>query len=308
MNDLDEPDSIVPPALREPERGPPRTWVAVVLTIVLIGAGHIVRGRWQRGLGWHFARFATLPLFFRWTMPTMIVLLALHVAAIVDAVRCEPIEPRPRAGKAWLLCLALFAASVTVALTIRHTIVQSFSIPSGSMIPALQVGDSLFVSKRRHLPARGEIVVFHYPREPHKDLIKRVIGIPGDTVELRADGGVVLNGRPLPQKEEPGDCSYDDRSDEDNRWYSRSCTMRSERIDGHEYRIYLSPGAERGSFAPVTVPPDSYFVLGDNRDNSHDSRYWGFVPSRMLVGTALRTWWSVGPQGVRWERVQQPLP
>jgi signal peptidase I len=190
--------------------------------------------------------------------------------------------------------------AVILALFVRTWVVQAFKIPTGSMENNLLIGDHLLVNKfvfgptasgleRALLPVReirrGEIVVFKYPDEPERDFIKRVIGLPGDTLELRAQK-VYINGKPL---DEP---------------YV------------HHSLPPASLGAEvtsadvRERYGPVTVPPNQYFVMGDNRDNSQDSRYWGFLPRHYVKGKALMIYWSYegGDLGsiftkVRWERL-----
>jgi signal peptidase I len=174
--------------------------------------------------------------------------------------------------------------AVILALFIRTFVVQAFKIPTGSMENNLLIGDHLLVNKfvfgpsesaleKSALPLgtirRGDVVVFKYPEEPERDFIKRVIGLPGETVELKQKK-VYINGTPL---DEP-------------------------------YVHFLEPpGAAGGSsevtsldvrerFGPVTVPSNHYFVMGDNRDNSQDSRYWGFLPRDYVKGKALIIYWS----------------
>lgn len=177
--------------------------------------------------------------------------------------------------KEWLKSILL---ALILALFIRTFLVQAYKIPSGSMIPTLLIGDYLLVSKisygirnplkddflyQWNLPKRQEIVVFTYPVDPKLDFIKRVIGLPGDTVEIR-NKKVFVNGEPL---EEP----YVQFTDKDI------------------YPIEISP---RDNFGPVTVPPGHLFVLGDNRDQSYDSRFWGFVPIHSLKGKAFIIYFS----------------
>jgi signal peptidase I len=170
--------------------------------------------------------------------------------------------------------------AVILALFVRTWVVQAFKIPTGSMENNLLIGDHLLVNKfvfgptttldRAVLPVtnvvRGDIVVFKYPEEPERDFIKRVIGLPGDTVELKAKK-VYVNGQPL---DEP---------------YVHFLTGMSEfsEVTSHDVR-------ER--YGPVTVPAGQYFVMGDNRDNSQDSRYWGFLPGTYIKGKAMMIYWS----------------
>ena len=171
--------------------------------------------------------------------------------------------------------------AVILALFVRTWVVQAFKIPTGSMENNLLIGDHLLVNKfvfgptaspldRTLLPVRdihrGDVIVFKYPEEPERDFIKRVIGLPGDTVELKAKK-VYINGQAL---DEP---------------YVHFLTPAS---DGSE----VTSMDVRERYGPVTVPADQYFVMGDNRDNSQDSRYWGFLPRDYVKGKALIIYWS----------------
>src|SRR5687768_7554405 len=171
--------------------------------------------------------------------------------------------------------------AVILALFVRTWVVQAFKIPTGSMENNLLIGDHLLVNKfvfgptgssleRSVLPVRDvrrrDVIVFKYPDEPERDFIKRVIGLPGETLELRAKK-VYVNGQPL---DEP-------------------------------YVHFLEPASTaqevtsfdvRERYGPVRVPEGHYFVMGDNRDNSQDSRYWGFLPRANIKGRALMIYWS----------------
>ncbi len=173
--------------------------------------------------------------------------------------------------------------AVILALFIRTFVVQAFKIPTGSMEPNLLVGDHLLVNKfvfapvaagveRALLPVadvrRGDVVVFKFPEDPERDFIKRVIGLPGDTVQFR-DHRVFINGTAI---DEP---------------YAHYLP----RPDGSGSREIASEDV-RDEYGPVTVPAGSYFMMGDNRDNSQDSRYWGFLPHDNIKGKALMIYWS----------------
>ena len=171
--------------------------------------------------------------------------------------------------------------AVILALFVRTWVVQAFKIPTGSMENNLLIGDHLLVNKfvfapnatrpeRALMPERdihrGDVVVFKYPDEPERDFIKRVIGLPGETLELR-NKKVYVDGKPL---DEP-------------------------------YVHFLEPASTsqevtsfdvRERYGPVKVPAEQYFVMGDNRDNSQDSRYWGFLPRDYVKGRALLIYWS----------------
>ncbi len=185
--------------------------------------------------------------------------------------------------------------AILLALFIRTFIVQAFKIPSGSMKPTLQIGDHILVNKFTYgvdlpftdvtiipggRPERGDIIVFEYPVEPDKDFIKRVIGIPGDVVEIR-DKTVYVNGEPIDQ----------------------GYTMHT------EANVIPAEKNARDNFGPVKVPENEYFVLGDNRDNSYDSRFWGFVEEETIKGEAFIIYWSWDSEQFwpRWSRLAQIL-
>ena len=173
--------------------------------------------------------------------------------------------------------------AVVLALFMRTFVVQAFKIPTGSMEPNLLVGDHLLVNKfvfaptlssveRALLPVtdirRGDIVVFKYPVDPERDFIKRVIGLSGETIELR-EHRIHVNGQAI---EEP----Y-------AHYLPRPAGAASREI---------TSGDVRERYGPVVVPAGSVFVMGDNRDNSEDSRYWGFLPKENIKGKALMIYWS----------------
>jgi signal peptidase I len=210
------------------------------------------------------------------------------------------------------------AKVVFAVLLLRCFVVEAYEIPSGSMIPTLQVGDRIFVNKFIHgwripftrkkvltdivAPKRGEIVVFVHPKEEDgRDLIKRVVAVAGDTVAVR-EGVVYINGKPEPREAVPGDCRYRDYDETNDRWLDRDCDAWHETVDGKTYTTFSEPGQPPSSFGPVTVPAGNIFVLGDNRDNSSDSRYWGFVPDELIEGQAMIVWWSSSDQGIRFSR------
>jgi signal peptidase I len=171
--------------------------------------------------------------------------------------------------------------AVILALFVRTWVVQAFKIPTGSMENNLLIGDHLLVNKfvfgpttgsfERALfpmrdPHRGDVVVFKYPDEPDRDFIKRVIGLPGETLELR-NKKVYINGQPI---DEP---------------YVHFLEGAREAQEITSYDV-------RERYGPVKVPEGQYFVMGDNRDNSQDSRYWGFLPRSYIKGRALMIYWS----------------
>ncbi|MCL4460794.1 MAG: signal peptidase I [Nitrospirae bacterium] len=183
--------------------------------------------------------------------------------------------------------------AIVVALLLKTFVIQAFRIPSGSMIPTLDVGDQILVSKFSYGirspfsdhywihfagPRRGDVVVFRYPKDESKDFIKRVIGLPGDRIEVRQKK-VFVNGKPL---SEP-------------------------------YVQYLQPFVTdeptRDVLKEIVVPPGDYFVMGDNRDDSYDSRFWGFVRENKILGKAEIIYWSWNnvSHSVRFSRIGQKI-
>jgi signal peptidase I len=214
--------------------------------------------------------------------------------AVADANRrtltsAEHFEPRQKSvvreyGEALLVALLL-------ALFIRSFIVQAFKIPSGSMIPTLAIGDHILVNKFVYgvrlpylgtsiipvgTPRRGDVVVFVYPQDEEKDFIKRVVGAAGDTIEVR-DKHLFVNGEAVADP-------FAHFSEEDGRMM-----------------------APRDNFGPFQVPAGYIFVMGDNRDRSYDSRFWGPVALDKVKGKAFLIYWSWEGAGrwVRWERIGQ---
>ena len=181
--------------------------------------------------------------------------------------------------------------AIILALIIRSCVVQAFKIPSGSMEDTLLIGDHLLVNKflygiripfsamrvlKVRDPIRGDVVVFEYPEDRSKDFIKRVIGVPGDVISERAKQ-VYVNGVPYRNPHEL-----------------------------HKDAQILPPEmGPRDNFGPVRVPAHSYFMMGDNRDRSYDSRFWGFVKDSDLVGKAFVMYWSWDSNSwrVRWSRI-----
>jgi signal peptidase I len=170
----------------------------------------------------------------------------------------------------WRETIETIIWAFVLALILRAFVVQAFWIPSGSMLPTLQIGDRVLVAKFWtwfQEPSRGSIYVFKYPVEPDRDFIKRIIGLPGDVIDIQS-GVVYVNGSPI---------------DED---YVKN-------------RDYFS--LRRNDIfntVPIKVPENMYFTLGDNRMNSQDGRYWGFVPRNYLKGPAFVRYWPISRIGL----------
>jgi signal peptidase I len=199
-----------------------------------------------------------------------------------------------------------FLVALVLAIVLRTFFIQAYKIPSGSMEPTLLVGDHIIVNKLAYgfrLPDsffgltpladeipyghylftlgkvhRGDVVVFVYPQDETKDFIKRVIAVPGDTIEIR-DAAVYLNGKRAPDPHASFDVPLSERE----------------------------PGNRRDFYGPTTIPPGEYFMMGDNRDHSYDSRFWGLVDFNQIEGHALFIYWSWDSDStslvpIRWSR------
>lgn len=210
--------------------------------------------------------------------------------------------------------------AAVIALILRSFVIEAYKIPSGSMIPTLLIGDHLFVNKYIYglkipftfikffdyrKPRRGEVVIFTKPDEG-KDFVKRVIGIEGDTVEVRGHD-VYLNGQLL-KKEYIDEYSYPERDEFSGEYRTVRAQRYLETIDDVKHYIILRPDSPLMGFGDgvYKVPKDSLFVMGDNRDNSSDSRFWGMVHLKQVKGRAMFIWWSWGGgQGIQFKRIFQ---
>lgn len=278
--------------------------LAVIASMYLVGAGQVALGRYLRALSLIMI-FIALTLFGsaseQFFLKNIIIAIAAFVGifSVMDAALISPSLQVVRWRRILLLWIAFWVASLTGGCFIKTHQIELFCIPSSGMAPTLQVGDYIMVNKTNQSPHRGEIIVFVYPIDPDKDFIKRVIAVGGDTVQL-CGGQVLLNGQPLRRVAQPGQCEYEDY-DEDRRLWSRvQCVAYREWNGSESYlTIHNQSTAEQSKecTTPVTIPTGHVFVLGDNRDNSHDSRYWGTVPLDSFKGKASFIWWSKGLQG-----------
>jgi len=245
-----------------------------------------------------------------------------ETAAGPDPEEGAPFQAPPEFGVRWGFVRTVWewartlAVTVVVFLVLRIFVVEAFRIPTASMENTLLAGDFLLVNKAVYgaevpgtmlripgfsEPQRGELVVFIPPHEPSKNYVKRLVGIPGDTLEMR-DKVLLRNGRPV---SEP----YARYQDQDGDAVHPNMKWQADHVidsAAEEYR------PTRDNWGPLVVPGHRYFFLGDNRDNSEDSRYWGFVPREAIRGRPWFVYYSFDPalrghvpwlRGARWERV-----
>ena len=210
--------------------------------------------------------------------------------------------------------------ALLLALVIRAFVIQAFKIPSGSMIPTLHVGDFILVNRFTYglrlpivnkkfievnQPQRGDVMVFHYPEDPSVDYIKRVVGLPGDVLVYR-DKRLTINGSEQ-QLQRDGDYNYveselrfahTERYKENLSGRIHAVLLNPDMPQVHLGNVANFPQHEQCSYSEAevrcTVPAGHYFMMGDNRDNSRDSRYWGFVPDELIVGKAFFIWMNFG--------------
>ena len=220
----------------------------------------------------------------------------------------------------WLDWTAGLFPVILVVFLLRSFLFEPFKIPSGSMMPTLLVGDLILVNKfhygvrlpvinkkiiANHDPKRGDVMVFRFPKDPSTDYIKRVVGVPGDEVVFR-NQQLFLNGQAVPTEPMPPPGFYDEEA-------RRYAPEFKEKLGNVEHGILINPQStqfwksqEDNQFpfrencrysaegVACKVPPGNYFMMGDNRDNSLDSRYWGFVPDENIVGRAFFIWMNFG--------------
>lgn len=235
------------------------------------------------------------------------------------ATERQALEDRLSVRPWWVEYTAGFFPVIALVFLLRSFLFEPFRIPSGSMIPTLQIGDLILVNKfdygiripvlNRTLveigqPKRGDVMVFRYPLDPSQDYIKRVIGLPGDRIDYR-NHSVRINGEPVVLTQQ-------DRYYESGRMITYQQFL--EKLDSMQHRVIYADGDGVQPYAlkrhpnpeacvysdggvSCTVPPGHYFVMGDNRDNSEDSRFWGFVPDRNIVGRAFFIWMNFGNVG-----------
>ena len=230
-------------------------------------------------------------------------------------------------SSAWVENIKTIVYAGLIALVVRTVAYEPFNIPSGSMIPTLQIGDYLFVAKYSYgyshfslpfapdifsgrifgsLPARGDVLVFRYPRDTSIDYIKRVIGLPGDSVQVR-DGQLYVDGKLVPRKP-VGDYVTDDEGIHMVQRQYLETLPPSHQNSAVAHDILKATDLGEANNTPVfNVPSNHLFVMGDNRDNSADSRFWGYVPMENVVGKAEIIFFSFNAEYPWWEFWEWPV-
>jgi signal peptidase I len=283
----------------------PRRWVAVLLALFVQPLAFVYLARWRLALLWTSILFGSVfaarafsdDKFIQDLVVTCLVLLCvgyvLWLTSRKRLIEQQTAQSRPAYSR-WYGLVLIPVVIFVPWLMVRAFVVDVYRIPSSAMAPTLPLGKTFWVQKwgwgnyglfswkflktqnTAHV-RRGDLVVFEFPKDPSKDFVMRVVGLPGDKLEV-AESLLTLNGQRVTQ--ETGQTMVEP---------SRGIELRlfNEELDGRRYQVGLTLDRRQTQPATVVVPQDQYFVLGDNRDNSLDSRYWGFVPRENFVGRVL---------------------
>lgn len=317
--------------------GRARRICGVLLSLVLPGSGHVLLGKWKRAIPWYLSYALALALspFSIWPMFAWLVVIRIG-AAIDVGLRASDGNAMPRWQWVFGGWIALIVATQTLSWTCRVFYLEAFKIPAESMAPTLLVGDHIFVKKYDKDLAKGDVVVFVYPCDTGKDFVKRVVALEGDTVEVRCSH-LYVNGTSA-KREAIEDFSFDTEGHEQTysrykerlgaRFYEVLSTATLEPVQedfpgeaapscaqavpylevptqgiGEIESLDSEPTGQCEPWRHYVVPKGHFFVIGDNRSHSSDSRVWGAVPLENLKGTAAYIWWSDGPQSLRMQRI-----
>lgn len=265
-----------------------------------LGLGHLYAGEARKGIILFFAQGILLAFFLPLILlKTSLVIygflfifgLAYFIFCLLDAVkiaRDNRFGYQLKKYNKWYVYLACWAAAFLIVqpiteVSIKKNIIQAYKIPSGAMIPTLLIGDHILVDKfiyKKHEPQRGDIIIFPFPEKPSQDFVKRLIGLEGDTIEIKNKQLYINNEK-----------------------YTESYIVNS------DPNVMAAETAPRDNFGPIVVPNGKYFVMGDNRDNSYDSRFWKFVDKSTVEGKVKSLYWSWDKDAfkVRWERIGKSI-
>ena len=288
-----------------------RRLLAVLAALFLpAGAGLVVIGRHRRAVAWFTLSTLVFASMLRWPLWGFIATATVGLGSILDTV-VVPALPTVSGGwrtAGYLLLFVLFGG--TLRILERSRFVEPFSMPATNMSPTLLEGDQLTVDRRQRPLVRGDIVVFRSPPDPSKDYVQRIVAIGGDTISLR-EGHLVINGEDIAGPLRP--CASLGWTDAEP-----LCSAHAENPPaGHSYFAYSNgppratsvpdgngcPSAMQREDAGCVVPIGRVFVMGDNRDNSYDSRYFGPVESSAVKGRVVGVHFSFADWAVRWKRL-----
>lgn len=278
---------------------PRKPWLAIVLTLFTIGLGHLYSGRARNGIylfiGWLLAVtliFSCFVLFPPYGIVFgFVITISYLVYCLADsfkAAQAHQVLYKMKKYNKWyvyLICWACASLVIQPALQslLKNNICQTYKIPSAAMSSTLQPGDHIVCDKaiyKKSTPERGDIVIFPSPVDPSLDYAKRIIGLGGERIEIK-DKKVFINNSPLNEPYTINDST----------------------------KIFPGPISPRDNFGPFEIPADSVFLMGDNRDNSFDSRFWGAVKISTMKGKVLYAYWSWDSENsrVRWQRIGKHL-
>ena len=242
----------------------------------------------------------------------LVLLLITGVLYAVDVLKFRKLRDKNAKEPLWVEWGAGFFPVILIVFVLRSFLFEPFKIPSGSMIPTLLIGDFILVNKFTYgirlpvinqkiidinLPQRGDVMVFRYPEDPSLDYIKRVIGLPGDTVAYQ-NKRLSINGKAV-EMEKIADYNHSERMYYSEQYVAKMGDVEHKLLNDSDAPAFIQgvsnfPNRENCTYNAVgvicKVPAGHYFMMGDNRDNSKDSRYWGFVPEQNIVGKAFFVW------------------
>ncbi len=278
---------------------PRKPWLAVILTFFSIGLGHIYNGEAQKGISLFFLGYLFLGVLLVFSLlyppvgPIVGILVGLLFVlyCLYDSYQIAKRKKTQFTLKKynrWYLYIVFWLIGGVVfgniiELTLKANLAQAYKIPSGAMLNTLQIGDNIICNKliyKTSDPKRGDVVIFPYPKDPSIDYAKRIIGLPGERIEIK-EKTVLINGLPV-----------------------------SEPYTVHTTDLTLSSSVSPRDNMPKTeIPSGKYFLMGDNRDNSSDSRFWGFVDGSTIKGKVIYTYWSWDSKNskVRWSRIGKDI-
>jgi signal peptidase I len=285
------------------QRGPVQSWLQLAWLLLLVS-------------------LIALGVFWKWYGFTEALLIATLVTGLVYAYEKRFFIPAGGLEPGWLDLGRSFFPIILMVFLVRSFVVEPFKIPSGSMIPTLKIGDFILVNKFAYglrapvtnrvvipvgHPERGDVMVFRYPVDPSTDYIKRVVGLPGDTVRYDAKR-LTINGAPVAVDPVSAELARgleefptSERFLETLGSHHHVIQIRKEQPTLFTSRVGRFPFRENCQYEndgfTCVVPPGHYFMMGDNRDSSSDSRYWGFVPEENIVGKAFFIWWNFSDFG-----------